>query len=129
VEIDYTHHHYDELFSEGDTFIFPESFNGLSLPLQEAYSAGMCVMATDRFPMNTWLPREPLIPVEKYRRDNVGGSCVEFDRAVIEPRLIAATIDNWYGRDISHLSSSGRDWAAEHSWEKLKPVYLEELRR
>ena len=39
-------------------FVFPEKFNGLSLPLQEARAAGMLVLATDRFPMNTWLPRE-----------------------------------------------------------------------
>lgn len=45
-----------QLWEEGDVFIFPERFNGLSLPLQEARAAGMLVMATDRFPMNTWLP-------------------------------------------------------------------------
>lgn len=124
VKINYNHHPYSELFNEGDTFIFPESFNGLSLPLQEAYSAGMCVMATDRYPMNTWLPPTPLIPVEKYRRDSVGGPCVEFDRAVIEPRLIAETIDRMYGQDISSLSLSGKQWASEHSWDALKPAYL-----
>lgn len=48
---------YDTLYEEGDVFVFPEKFNGLSLPLQEARAAGMLVMCGDRFPMNTWLPR------------------------------------------------------------------------
>jgi hypothetical protein len=51
---------YEELWQsggEGDVFVFPEKFNGLSLPLQEARAAGMLVMGTDRYPMNQWLPR------------------------------------------------------------------------
>lgn len=44
------------LYEEGEVFLFPERFNGLSLPLQEAYASGMLVMAADRYPVNTWLP-------------------------------------------------------------------------
>jgi glycosyltransferase involved in cell wall biosynthesis len=68
-----------ELWRAGDVFLFPESFNGLSLPIQEARAAGMLVMCGDRFPMNSWLPTkaktgsefmsfkerrgEPLVPI------------------------------------------------------------------
>lgn len=48
---------YAALYDAGDVFVFPEKFNGLSLPLQEARAAGLLVLATDRFPVNTWLPR------------------------------------------------------------------------
>ncbi len=67
---------------KGDVFIFPEKFNGLSLPLQEARAAGMLVMCGDRFPMNTWLPREvhnnnnencPLNDPETYCNPVLGG--------------------------------------------------------
>lgn len=117
----------EELFNVGDVFLFPEKFNGLSLPLQEAHAAGMAVVCGDRFPMNTWLPREPLIPVERLTKNRVAPRCAEFDEAVMDPRAIAAKIDEWYGRDISALSEAGQRWAEKNSWERLKPRYLEVL--
>lgn len=123
VQISYGTHPYDKLWNEGDVFVFPEKFCGLSLSLQEARAAGMLVMASDRFPINDWLPREPLIPVREYRRSSVGSPCREFDEAVIDPRAIAGQIDEWYGRDITDYSLSGRTWAESMSWEKLKPHY------
>lgn len=119
---------YYEMFATGDVFVFPEKFNGLSLPLQEARAAGMLVMCGARFPMNQWLPPEPLIPVSGYRRTRVGPPCNEFDEAIIRPEDIAAKIDEWYGRDISQYSERGRGWAELMSWEALKPKYLEVLK-
>lgn len=116
---------YGDLFSEGDVFVFPEKFNGLSLPLQEAYASGMLVMCGDRYPMNTWLPREPMIPVDRYSLERITRR--GFKSAVIDPREIADKIDGWYGRDISEFSEMGREWAKRNSWEKLKPEYLELL--
>jgi len=116
-----------ELWETGDVFVFPEKFNGLSLPLQESRASGMLVMATDRFPMNTWLPRSPLIPVEKYIRSCVSPRCLPFDAAVVEPRAIAAAIDAWYGRDIRDYSRAGFQWAKNMSWDALKPRYMEHL--
>jgi hypothetical protein len=114
---------------EGDVFIFPEKFNGLSLPLQEARAAGMLVMCGDRFPMNTWLPTEPLIPVKEYKHNQrVGPPYTPFDEAVFDPQVIAATIDNWFGRGITDFSLGGREWAAQNSWEKLRPGYQRVLK-
>lgn len=110
----------NQLYEEGDVFIFPEKFNGLSLPLQEAFASGMVVMCGDRFPMNTWLPREPLIPVSGYKRERIS---VEFNSAVISPKDIANTIDSWYCKDITELSLQGKEWAQKNSWEVLGPVY------
>lgn len=118
---------FDSLYSEGDVFVFPEKFNGLSLPLQEARAAGMLVMCGDRFPMNTWLPTEPLVPVHHYERNCVSGRCLEFDEAIIEPEAVAKKMDEWYGRDITEYSLSGNVWAESMSWENLKPRYLKEI--
>ena len=107
----------ETLYEEGDVFIFPEKFNGQSKPLQEAYASGMLIMCAARFPMNTWLPKEPLIPVSGYRKEKI---CVEFDSAVIRPEDIAQTIDKWYGRSISKLSKKGRTWAERSNWKGLK---------
>lgn len=113
---------YEELFNDGDVFIFPEKFNGLSLPLQEAYASGMLVMATDRFPMNTWLPKEPLIPVKSYIKERIA---VEFDYAVIDPKDIAKMIDNWYDKDITQYSLMGKQWGEKNSWKNLKQSYID----
>lgn len=118
---------YESLFKDGDCFVFPEKFNGLSLPLQEARASGMLVMCGDRFPMNAWLPREPLIPVAGYRKNKIGPPYLEFDEALVEPRDIAATMDVWYDKDISEYSEQGREWAERMSWANLKPKYLEVL--
>lgn len=133
---------YDKLWDEGDVFLFPERFNGLSLPLQEARAAGMLVMAADRYPMNTWLPRtvacvsDPaypsdtrpiLIPVSSEVRARIGAPYQEFDEAVIDPKDIAAKVDEWYGRDITAYSESARVWAEENSWTVLGPKYKDLL--
>lgn len=109
-----------DLWNEGDVFIFPEKFNGLSLPLQEAYASGMLVMCGDRFPVNTWLPNEPLIPVDHYTKEKIA---VEFDCAQFDPKTIASKIDEWYNLDITQFSLDGRDWAKNNSWIKQKEIY------
>lgn len=121
---------YEQLYSEGDVFIFPEKFNGLSLPLQEARAAGMVVMATDRFPMNTWLPRSPLIPISGTSRARIGG-CNPFDEAIIDPKDIALCIDGLSTQNepgvIEQYSQGGRAWAMKMSWSELAPRYLRAL--
>jgi hypothetical protein len=117
----------EELWDEGDVFVFPEKFNGLSLPLQEARAAGMMVMCGDRFPMNKWLPKGPLVPVQGYRKARIGPPYMEFNEAIFDPVAIAMTIDAWAWADISSYSLSGKEWAKSMSWDVLKPRYLETL--
>lgn len=118
------------LYDEGDVFLFPEKFNGLSLPIQEARASGMLVMGTNRFPMNDWLPPEPLIPVNGIRTNRVSPMCNDFVESIVEPRDIAKTIDAWYGADLTAYSESGKVWAERNSWAALGPMYqrvLEEV--
>jgi len=118
----------DQLYVNGDVFVYPEKFNGLSLPLQEAYASGLMVMTTNRFPANTWLPTEPLLPTDGYEIDSIrGGSGFNLHWAIVNPKDIAAKIDEWYGRDISEFSLEGKEWAESNSWDALKPRYLEAL--
>jgi hypothetical protein len=116
-----------ELYATGDVFLFPEKFNGLSLPLQEACASGMLVMASARFPNTKYLPTEPLVPVKGYKKTRVGPPYNIFMEAIIDPQAIAAKVDEWYGRDIRLESYLGKRYAEENSWEKLKPRYLEAL--
>jgi len=116
---------YDKLFSTGDVYVAPEKYNGLSLPLQEACQAGMLVMASNRFPANTWLPEEPLIPWSRQHLVRVGPQYNEITESIITPQAVAQKIDEWYGKDILAFSNMGREWAKANSWEVLKPKYLE----
>ena len=132
VDVEYLHgtFDYDTLWAEGDAFVFPERFNGISLPLQEARAAGMLVIAMDRFPVNTWLPREGLVPAAGYVKARIGGAYREYDEAVVEPRAVATKIDEWVGRDVTAYSLSGAAWAQIMSWPALGPCYrrlLEDL--
>lgn len=113
----------EELYT-GDVFVFPEKFNGLSLPLQEAFASGMGVMATKRYPMDRWLPNELLI-------DSVGSheerTFFSFPVSDISPKKIALKIDEWYDKDITRFSELGLRFAINNSWGKLKPQWLEVL--
>ena len=114
---------------EFDVFVMAEKYNGLSLPLAEARASGMLVVTSDRHPMNTWLPREPLIPVAGYYRSRVGPPYLEFDEARVDPVDIAAKLDSLYGADISEYSQGGKAWAEANSWGKLLPAWREEFGR
>ena len=115
---------FEELYSKGDVFVFPEKFNGLSLPIQESFASGMPVMCGDRFPMNEWLPKEILIPIKGYKKERI---MTEFDCAIIDPVEIAKTIDYWYNKDITKLSLQGKKFNENNSWKKLKEKYKEVL--
>jgi hypothetical protein len=119
---------YESLWDGYDVLIAPEKLNGLSLPLQEGRAAGMLVMTTDRYPTNTWLPKEPLIPVERYQRAQVAAPYLEFDEAIVRPEAVAATMDSWFGVNIEEYSRQGKAWAEENSWSVLGPRYTETLR-
>ncbi len=118
---------YKDLYRDGECFVFPEKFNGLSLPLQEARASGMLVMTTDRFPNNDWLPREPLIPTIGTVVNAVSPRCIPFEESIVDPRDIASKIDEFFEFDATEYSKDGRAWAEENSWEKLKPRYMEVL--
>lgn len=111
---------YETLFSEGDVFVYPDKFGGSCLPLQEAFAHGMAVMASDRHPTNTWLPKEILIPIEGYKQDRAYSV---IDSAILSPVKIAEHIDSWYNQDITEFSLAGKKWGEENSWQKLKPIY------
>lgn len=117
----------EHLYIEGDVFLFPEKFNGLSLPIQEAYASGMLQMVTRRFPMTTWLPVAPMIPMSGTRTNRIGPPYLPFEEAILSPKVIAETIDTWAGKPVSTYSQMGKVWAEEHSWEALAPRYREVL--
>lgn len=116
---------FDDLYSSGDVYVAPQKFNGMSMPLLEACASGMPVMTTDRFPANTWLPKEILIPVERTERVRLAGRFRPIDLSHVNPVALAAHMDSWFDKDIHHLSDSGLEWRNANTWEALKPRWLE----
>ena len=120
----------EDLYStDYEVFVFPEKFNGLSLPLQEAYASGMLVMATDRFPMSNWLPHAPLISRDAVAETRVARSTRIITESRIDPKTIAETMDRWYDKPIANLSCAGQVYGMINSWDNLKPKYEELFER
>ena len=115
------------LFKDHDVYIAPEKYNGLSLPLQEAFASGLMVMTTNRFPTNQWLPSEPLIPPSGSRKAQTMRGHLEFEETIVDPQKIAEVIDQWYGEDIKKFSLLGREYREENSWKNLRERYLDAL--
>lgn len=116
---------YNELWSEGDVFLFPERFNALSLPIQEAYASGMLVMAGNRYPINNWIPNLPLIPPESYVIEQ--NNNIQYQSAIYNPKTVAKFIDNWYGKNIKIYSNLGKQWKEKNSWKTLKQQYIDKI--
>lgn len=114
---------YEDLWEDGDAFIFVESYNGLSLPLQEAYAAGMFVVAGDRHPINTWLPKDGLVKPESIKDIRYVFDTIQ--KADYNSTNLAEKINYWYGRDISDYSKKGIEWGEANSWANLKQQYME----
>jgi hypothetical protein len=113
----------EDLYTVGDVFVFPEKFNGLSLPMQEAYASGMMVMGSFRYPMTEWLPIDCLIPVQGVKHQALYPRLNVIGQATIHPSLIAETMDRWNGELIAWHSQSGREYAEKHSWEVYRSRY------
>lgn len=113
------------LYETGDVAVGAQIWNGCSLPLQEAYASGLCVMNTRRFPMTTWLPNSPLIPPRRIIKGTAARGFKTIEISQVSPEDIAAKMDEFYGSDISSYSRAGKIWAEENSWEVLGPKYLQ----
>lgn len=117
----------DKLFEEGDVFVFPHKFDGLSLPIQEAMAAGMPVITTDFFPFNEILPKELLFPYDDKAKAKLDEDTREIDLHLIYTRDLASKITSFIGKDITALSQKMNEIAESYSWFTLKDKYVELL--
>jgi len=124
IEIQIGEVDYDKLWSEGDIYVHAHKFDGLSLPLQEALSAGYPVIAVDREPYNNILPEEMLFDYDaKY---SVQLPLRTIKAVTINPRTLADKIEEFAAmpnNKIKELSNKSDALAKEMSWSKLKPQY------
>lgn len=129
IRLDATEVAKDKLYEEGDVFVFPHKFDGLSLPIQEAMAAGMPIITTDFFPFNEMLPKELLFPYDDKAKAKLGDDTREIDIHFIYPRFLAEKIQEIAGKDITELSKKMNELAETYSWFTLKNKYIELLNK
>lgn len=119
---------FEELYAEGDVFVAPQKFNGMSMPLLEARASGMCILTTDRFPTTECLGTDGFyIPVERFETIRLAQRFRPIQYCHINPKDIAASIDALYGRDISQQSLNGKYWGEVNGWAAQRSKWLEIL--
>ena len=114
----------EELYAEGDVFLFPHKFDGLSLPIQEALSSGMPVISTNFYPHNTYMPKEWFFEPKKWQFGKVCPECRVIEMAELDPKKIAEKIDEWAHKDITKDSEKANEIAESISWKSLHDEYI-----
>lgn len=114
---------YWQVWQEGDVLIYPQDYNGICLPIIEAMTSGLGVITTNIFPFNEYMPKELMFePREMYKTKAQMGNN-EMLAAKIDPKTIAAKIDEVYGMDMGEFSDYGKEWGKQNSWEVRLPEY------
>jgi len=115
----------EALYSEGDVFLFPHKFDGLSLPIQEALSSGMPVLSTNFYPHNDYMPKEWFFEPKKWQFGRVCPECRVIEMAELDPIKIAKKIDEWAHKDITEDSKKAGEIAKGFDWKVLHDKYIE----
>lgn len=119
---------YWSLYEDADLLVLPRKYGGLCLPVQEAMAAGLGVIMTDVEPQRSLWPVE-LVPAR--HRGNVRSpagtiECWDADARALGRSLDALTANR---EQVYALQRAATTWAREHTWEKLLPLWKEELER
>lgn len=116
---------------DGDVLLAPRRFGGQSLPVVEAMSAGLPVIALNREPERGLLPPESLVPATRIDEFPTSGGTIGLWDA--DPKDLARTIDEFADDAlVSRLSRDADRRAEALSWDVLGPRWrevLEDVRR
>lgn len=114
-----------EMYRDKHLLVAPRRYGGLSLPTIEAMSCGVAVMMPNCPPNKMW--PGPRIEARMGRLHHAPGGRVP--TTAVAPRDIARMIDAFAedGDLRVRYMRQAEQFAADNSWEKLKPRYLEVL--
>lgn len=110
---------YWELYNGADVMLAPRRYGGQNLPVNEALSCGLPVVAIAREPERQWIPPASLVPGRVRRRFKTQGGTVDIWHASAVG--VAQTMDR-LSRDrhmVAQLSGAADRHAASMSWEAL----------
>ena len=112
---------YWDLYEGFDVLLAPRRYGGLSLPTQEAASAGLAIVATAREPERFALPPEGLVPLASTRMHRYPGGDTPIDSC--DPKDLAAKIDELVETPalVERLSRASDAYADSISWDRLLP--------
>lgn len=116
---------YWDLYQGFDVLVMPRRYGGLSLPVQEAMAAGLAVVMPTCSPNLDW----PVlgVPVLDWSQARMPGG--EIDLAAVSARKLANAIDCLAAdpRFLEEQKARSREWASQHSWTVMEPVYRRQL--
>lgn len=120
-------HEYWERDPGATLMVLPRRYGGLSLPVLEAFAAGVPVIMPAIPPNEEW----PIIPVNAKRGMDLqmkAGIMPVFDTA--QSRLLQ-TITTWMSNPerLANQRKVVYEWARFHSWQKMKPLWEQHLTR
>lgn len=116
-----------QMYEHADVLLMPRRYGGLCLPALEAMASGLAVVMPGVPPNDEW----PIVSMPSSWRGTIETPCGQLPMAYVEPRTIAATLDQ-LADDRSTLAAAqlaAMRWAIRNSWEELLPRYEHELTR
>jgi glycosyltransferase involved in cell wall biosynthesis len=118
---------YAGLYDDEDVLLHPRKYGGLSLPLQEAMTQGMAVLAANREPERSMLPPESLVKIHYRQPVHFQPGVVEID--VIAPDVLAAAMRGLMDDPglVARLSDASRAYACSIAWPRLLPAWTDLL--
>lgn len=117
--------HYWERDPGATLMVLPRRYGGLSLPVLEAFSAGVPVVMSAIPPNLDW----PVVGVKAKRGNDLKMKSGIMPVYNVAPSRLTETVVNLMV-DTSRLSQQAKvvyEWAQENSWHNLKPFWLRKL--
>lgn len=120
---------YWRIYDDADALVLPRRYGGLCLPMQEAASCGLPIIAPGVSPQGPWLAPSLALstgPLERTRARMKGG-LVDVWR--YPPTQIAQRVDALVSGDgLEDGRKASEAWAAFLDWREWEPVYAAKLR-
>ncbi|MEN3272823.1 MAG: hypothetical protein V7636_1584 [Actinomycetota bacterium] len=119
---------YWELYERASVLLLPRRYGGLSLPMNEALSSGMAVIASDVSPQDGVLPPASLVRARRRGVVRTHGTQL-VPTSAVAPRSLARTIDRFAADPalVGSLSEAADRLAEELSWRRWRDRYVELL--
>jgi len=111
-----------------DALVLPRRYGGLCLPMQEAASLGLPIIALDTDPYVDLIDPGLQVPGHVHHQVHMKGG--EFDIHTCRPATLGLTMDRLYdSNDLAALASRrSLAWANRHSWAAMLDDYKNVLR-
>lgn len=116
--------------------VLPRRYGGLCLPLWEAAARGVPIVTLDLVPQNEWVHPAGLVTPSRHRPIRTPGSFDAHGQMVgyfVTHKCSAQALSHAIGQMLDNpdvareAAQASWEWADEHSWERLGPVWTERL--